>query len=100
MADATYLPKVYRKHGAEEFVIASGGALTIETGGTLTHADGIPRAQLATESKFIDLEERLKGADGADLALSETAGDFFRALGTNQWFIDGEATINETEASV
>ena len=45
-------------------------------------------------------EERLKGADGADLALSETAGDFFRNIATNQWLIDGEASINETEASV
>lgn len=60
----------------------------------------VTRAKLATESAFIDLEERLKGADGADLALSETAGDFFRNIGTNQWFIDGEATINETELSV
>lgn len=100
MADATYLPKVYRKQGSDELVVASGGAITIETGGTLTHADGIPRSELVTESKFVDLEERLKGADGADLALSETAGDFFRAIGTNQWYIDGEATINETEASV
>ncbi len=49
---------------------------------------------------FINLEEALKGADGAVLALSETAGDFFRNVGTNQWLIDGEATINETEASV
>lgn len=53
-----------------------------------------------TGTTFLDLEERLKGADGADLALSETAGDFFRNIGTNQWLIDGEATINETEASV
>ena len=55
---------------------------------------------LPTRSAFIDLEEAFKGADGAVLALSETAGDFFRNVGTNQWLIDGEATVNETEASV
>ena len=36
MADATYQPKVYRKHGAEELVVASGGTLTVESGGTIT----------------------------------------------------------------
>ena len=55
---------------------------------------------LPTRTAFIDLEESLKAADGADLALSETAGDFFRDIGTNQWLIQGEAAINETEASV
>lgn len=54
---------------------------------------------LPTRSAFLDLEERLKGADGADLALSETADDFFRDIGTNQWLIQGEATVNETELS-
>src|SRR5690348_13828113 len=79
----------------------SGSVLDIDaTTSIASIADGaIARAKLATESKFIDLEERLKGADGADLALSETAGDFFRNIGTNQWFIDGEATVNETELS-
>ena len=54
---------------------------------------------LPTRAAFINLEENFKGADGADLALSETAGDFFRNIGTNQWLIDGEASINETELS-
>jgi hypothetical protein len=54
---------------------------------------------VGSATTFIDLEEQFKGADGADLALSETAGDFFRNIGTNQWLIDGEAT-NETEVSV
>lgn len=47
-----------------------------------------------------DVMGDLKGADGADLALSETAGDFFKNIGTNQDLIDGEATVNETEVSV
>lgn len=36
MADATYSPKVYRKQGGDEMVVASGGAITVESGGSLT----------------------------------------------------------------
>jgi hypothetical protein len=36
MPDATYTPKTYRKQGGDEFVIASGGRLTIESGGIVS----------------------------------------------------------------
>lgn len=46
MPDGTYQPYVYRKQGGNELVIASGGTITIESGGytsepvqTLTSAD-------------------------------------------------------------
>jgi len=51
-------------------------------------------------SQIFDLEPLLLGADGAALAASETAGDFFRQVGTNQLYIQGEASQNETEVSV
>lgn len=35
MADATYQPKVYKTGGGNELVVASGGTLTIESGGAL-----------------------------------------------------------------
>lgn len=35
MADATYQPKVYRRQGGDELVVASGGVLNIETGGVV-----------------------------------------------------------------
>lgn len=38
MADASYQPKVYRKQGGEEFVVASGGKVTLEAGGTIQQA--------------------------------------------------------------
>lgn len=109
--DATNSKVALNYAGDPKLEITSGG-VTVPAGETLTisgtlaasgasiTAGTIPRASLATETVFVDLEEKFKAADGADLALSETAGDFFRNVGTNQWLIDGEATINETEASV
>lgn len=53
MADATYQPKVYRKQGGDELVIASGGTLTVESGATLAILNGAleaPDMALATGS--------------------------------------------------
>lgn len=38
MTDSTYGPKVYRKQGGDELVVASGGAITVEAGASLTVA--------------------------------------------------------------
>lgn len=38
MADATYQPKVYRKQGGDELVIASGGSVDVESGGVINVA--------------------------------------------------------------
>jgi hypothetical protein len=35
MADTTFAPKVYKKHGATELIVAAGGKITIETGGAI-----------------------------------------------------------------
>mgnify|MGYP001262101736 CR=1 FL=1 len=40
MADASYQPKVYRKMGGDELVVASGGTVTIEAGGYMTQPIG------------------------------------------------------------
>lgn len=40
MADATYQPKVYRKQGGAEQIIASGGTQTVESGGAITVDSG------------------------------------------------------------
>lgn len=42
----------------------------------------------------------IKAADGADLALAETAGDHFISLAANVWLLEGEEAISETEVSV
>lgn len=91
--------------GAGSLAVGSVGSNEIASSavGEAEIADGaVTRAKLAEnvlqpfEIPFGDV----LGADGADLAVSETAGDFFRNIGTNQLVIDGEATINETEVSV
>ena len=35
MADESYQPKVYRKQGGDELVVASGGTITVESGGSI-----------------------------------------------------------------
>lgn len=35
MADASYQPKVYRKQGGDELIVASGGIIDVESGGAL-----------------------------------------------------------------
>lgn len=60
MADASYQPKVYRKQGGEEFIVASGGTLEIESGGTLK-LDGTIVSATAAE-----LDEYVVGLDIAD----------------------------------
>lgn len=47
MADGTYTPKVYRKQGGNEMVVASGGEINVEPGGKIT-ADGTQAANIAT----------------------------------------------------
>ncbi len=40
MSDSTYQGKVYRKQGGDEFVVASGGKITVESGGTIDASAG------------------------------------------------------------
>ena len=47
MADASYQPLVYRKQGAEFFVVASGGEISIESGGLAVVESG---GELTVES--------------------------------------------------
>ena len=46
MADATYQPKVYRKQGGDELVVASSGAINVESGGAI-QADGTQASAIA-----------------------------------------------------
>lgn len=40
MVDPTYQPKVYRKDGGDTLVVAAGGAISVEAGGSIADANG------------------------------------------------------------
>lgn len=75
------------------------GQITITTS-SLTRASLVEEALKAYRIPF----DSVLGADGAVLAISETAGDFYRSLGTNQRLILGEVSNGtvgaDTEVSV
>lgn len=43
----SYQPKVYRKQGGDELVVASGGKITVETGGIIAANGGTQAAFVA-----------------------------------------------------
>lgn len=79
MADGTYQPKVYRKQGGDEQVIASGGTVTVESGGEIDASAGTVKLPSATLGKgFIPLDlfsvRLIVSNDIADETIVSTAG--------------------------
>lgn len=68
MADATYTPKTYRTSGGNKLVIASGGELDVESGGSLKLAGTAVSATAAELNSLADASN----ADGAALAYQDT----------------------------
>lgn len=60
MVDATYQPAVYRKQGGSELVVASGGTITVETGGVIN--DKGKDQILGVASTTIDMSDDLSWA--------------------------------------
>lgn len=63
MADPTYDVKVYMKQGGDQMVVASGGAIKIETGGSIVPDSGTKAAAIAalgTASGTFTAGERAK----------------------------------------
>ncbi|MBR1230213.1 hypothetical protein JQ600_35550 [Bradyrhizobium sp. AUGA SZCCT0176] len=63
MVDATYQPLVYRKQGGNELVVASGGVITVETGGSII-ANGVEvangqTATIAEIARVADVSSRI-----------------------------------------
>lgn len=71
MADTTYGPKVYTKQGGDEMVVASGGELNIETGGTIT-ANGTQGAALTAQLTTITPADAEGTPDYAIQAITAT----------------------------
>lgn len=96
---------------ADGMTVPSGETLAVA--GTLTATgtvnipdDSVARSELVEDALAVYPIPYgdLLGADGADLSISETAGDFYRSLGTNQLLYLGEVSNGtvgaDTEASV
>ena len=71
MADSTYSPKVYRKQGGDELVVASGGALNIETGGVFK-VNGTQGAALTAQLTTITPADAAGTPDYAIAAITST----------------------------
>ena len=71
MADATYLPKTYRKSGGDELVIASGGVLNIETGGVVK-ANGTQGGALTAQLTTLTPADAEGTPDYATAAITST----------------------------
>ncbi|MBF8255140.1 MAG: hypothetical protein HW375_47 [Anaerolineales bacterium] len=122
MADGTYGPKVYRKQGGDEQVVASGGKITVEDGGaiviplalktdnyTVLASESGTTFKIATDAKVFTLPSTAaglgftfinSGADGAVLlAISPAAADAIhgRALTSvdNKDLLNTKATAKE-----
>lgn len=82
--------------------------MTIPSGATIQvdGTGGYARSSLTEDAlaKYRIPLSSVLGADGADLAITETAGDFYRSIGTNQLLILGEVSNGtvgaDTEVSV
>jgi hypothetical protein len=71
MADATYQPKTYRTSGGDKMVVASGGELDVESGGSLKLAGTAVNATADEINAAADLSAGAAvAANGATLAAS------------------------------
>jgi len=83
MADATYQPKVYRRQGGEEFVVASGGKLTPESG-------AIIQAPIVLQVRVRATAAEVNGAGGKEI-LPAVPGYKYRIVDAAMIAIGGAA---------
>lgn len=117
MVDATYQPKVYDKQGGDELVVASGGKITIESGGLIENAgvyaivQGAPTAK--TTSATLTAAEILTGiitvaqgggaASALQLPLATAMDTALPAFGANSSFdfsVINISTVDAEDASL
>jgi len=98
MADASYQPKVYIKQDGNELVIASGGSIDIESGGSFEIA-GTQVTATASEINELDLSE--VGAVSKIKKINMTASDFSdnSEVGTG-WSLPSKAVVKNVFINV
>jgi hypothetical protein len=108
MADTTYQPKCYRKQGGDEFVVASGGKINIESGGTIEVA-GVDLLDEIAALSGLDSGELgvLNGVTAGTVAASKAVVvdankdiGTFRHLTISGNFVTGSTTLSEAELGV
>jgi len=77
MTDATFQPKVYKKNGGDQLVVASGGSVNVETGGQIlangTQAAYIPPIGGSPTPSLDELATRLDSVIAAIQGVGITA---------------------------
>ena len=53
MADDSYQPKTYRRQGGDEFVVASGGTITVESGGAVANTGTLTNTGTITNTGIL-----------------------------------------------
>jgi len=96
----TYQPKVYRKQGGDELVVASGGKINIESGGTL-EADGtaITAADLKAVGAFDGLTASVAELNIMD-GVTATAAEISKLHGAGAVVASGTAHAHIADAKV
>jgi multidrug resistance efflux pump len=84
MPDNTYQPKVYKKQPGDTLVVASGGAIDIETGGVI-------KANGTQAGAIVNLTDSTTGT--ADNTVADVGGAFSQATLNNN-FADIIAKVN------
>lgn len=90
MADATYSPAVYRKQEGDELVVASGGAINVESGGAIQAAG-------TQASAIADLTDNSGGT--ADGTIADVEAIYTEATLANN-FADLAAKVNAILAAL
>ena len=89
----TYQTKVYHKQGGDEIVVASGGKITVESGGVIDNAGAVAGATITVGAENTNVRAitiQLTDGNGADIAsrqavqiavLADANGDAFVTTG-------------------
>jgi len=80
MADATYLPKVYKNNQGDTLTVASGGILNIETGG-IVKANGTQASAIADATAITGGESPTEAEHNTLITKLNSALAALRAIG-------------------
>jgi len=74
MPNSSYQPKTYRKQGGDEFVVADGGKIVVEAGGTIVGDDGNQAGPISAPTGGATTDAEARTAIASIIAALEKAG--------------------------